>query len=80
MPQMHTWIRLWFSSASPRTMYRHGKVACQCPDHFRVRVRREIKIDDPKPPTSGAQYVENWDEFGAYLSSAIKTSGKKNEI
>jgi hypothetical protein len=40
---------------------------------------REIKIDDPKPPTSGAQYVENWDEFGAYLSSAIKASGPKNE-
>ena len=39
---------------------------------------REIRIDDPKPPTCGAQYVENWDEFAAYLSRAIKASAPKN--
>lgn len=28
---------------------------------------REIKIDDPKPPTSGESYVENWHEFKTFL-------------
>ena len=29
---------------------------------------RPIKIENPKPPTSGSTYVKNWDEFCAFIS------------
>lgn len=34
---------------------------------------RPIKLDDPKPPTSASTYVENWDEFRAFIDEASRT-------
>ena len=31
---------------------------------------RRIRLDDPKPPTSGASYVANWEEFRAFIDAA----------
>jgi len=31
---------------------------------------RPVKIENPKPPTSGAAYVENWEEFCAFMAQA----------
>ena len=31
---------------------------------------RPIRLDDPKPPTSGRSYVANWAEFCAFLEAA----------
>ena len=28
---------------------------------------RPIQIENPKPPTSGGSYVENWDEFRDFI-------------
>jgi hypothetical protein len=33
---------------------------------------RPIKLDDPKPPTSASAYVENWDEFRAFIDEASR--------
>ena len=30
---------------------------------------RSIRLDDPRPPTSGESYVENWPEFRAFVES-----------
>jgi hypothetical protein len=30
---------------------------------------RHVAIDDPKPPTSGADYVDNWEEFVAFVGA-----------
>ncbi len=34
---------------------------------------RPIHIENPKPPTSGASYVENWEDFCAFISEAQRT-------
>lgn len=34
--------------------------------------KRSIKIDKPKPPTSGEQYVENWAEFKQFIAEATQ--------
>ncbi len=31
---------------------------------------RPIRLDDPKPPTSGETYVANWPEFRAFVDAA----------
>ena len=31
---------------------------------------RRIRLDDPQPPTSGASYVANWEEFRAFIDAA----------
>jgi hypothetical protein len=33
---------------------------------------RPIHIENPKPPTSGSAYVENWDEFRAFISEGLR--------
>jgi len=32
---------------------------------------RPIRLDDPKPPTSGETYVANWSEFRAFVSASL---------
>jgi UDP:flavonoid glycosyltransferase YjiC (YdhE family) len=34
---------------------------------------RPVRLIDPKPPTAGASYVENWDEFVAFLDAKEAT-------
>ena len=29
-----------------------------------------VGIDNPRPPTHGSSYVENWDEFAAFVDKA----------
>lgn len=31
---------------------------------------REVRIDNPRTPTHGSSYVENWDEFAAFVNGA----------
>ncbi len=33
---------------------------------------RPIRIENPKPPTSGSAYVENWDEFCAFIGEGLR--------
>jgi hypothetical protein len=33
---------------------------------------RPIGIQDPRPPTSGASYIENWDEFRQFVEEALR--------
>ncbi len=33
---------------------------------------RPVRIDNPKPPTSGSSYVANWDEFRAFVGDALR--------
>lgn len=35
---------------------------------------RQISIDNPRPPTHGGSYVENWDEFCNFLGEALAGS------
>jgi hypothetical protein len=39
---------------------------------------REIRIENPRPPTHGSSYVENWEEFVAFLrdsATAMRNAG-----
>jgi len=38
---------------------------CEPLDDF---FQRHIALQDPKPPTTGASYVENWDEFCSFIN------------
>lgn len=31
---------------------------------------RQVRIDNPRPPTHGSSYVENWEEFAAFVQNA----------
>ena len=33
---------------------------------------RPVRIDNPRPPTSGRDYVDNWEEFEAFIAKASK--------
>jgi len=47
--------------------------------------RRRIALDNPMPPTSGAEYVDNWDEFVTFIEhkgaelDAKNVSGGRSE-
>lgn len=46
---------------------------------------REIRIENPRPPTHGSSYVENWEEFVAFLRDSAITmrnagSGKAQPV
>lgn len=45
-----------------------GKVHTELNEFF----GRSIKIDDPKPPTSGESYVENWEEFRVFITNGAE--------
>lgn len=32
---------------------------------------RQVRIDNPRPPTHGSSYVENWDEFESFLKKEL---------
>ena len=36
---------------------------------------RKVRIENPRPPTHGGSYVENWEEFSAFVQNAI--SGRR---
>ena len=33
---------------------------------------RHVCIENPRPPTHGSSYVENWDEFAAFVQSSVR--------
>ena len=33
---------------------------------------RPVKLDNPRPPTSASEYVENWEEFKAFMKEAYR--------
>lgn len=37
---------------------------------------RPLRFADPRPPTSGSQYVENWDEFRGFVETTWKQIAK----
>ena len=41
---------------------------------------RPVRLINPKPPTSGQSYVENWDEFVAFLGKKQKPKAEKTRV
>lgn len=39
--------------------------------------QRPIRLPNPQPPLSGAEYVDNWEEFTRFIAQYLKESGRQ---